>query len=146
LFYYCVKKLYGKPKKEQKVNKNKRDGIQMENLLIGIDLGGTTIKLAFITQEGEIVTKWEIPTDKSGKKIIPDIAEAIDAKLNELQLTKAKFSGVGMGAPGPINFEEGILYKATNIGIKEMFPLRAELEEKIGLPAVADNDANVAAI
>ncbi len=118
----------------------------MENLLIGIDLGGTTVKLAFITQEGEIVTKWEIPTDKSGDKIIPDIAEAIKAKMNEFQLTTEQFSGVGMGAPGPVNFEEGVFYKATNLGMKEMYPLKAELEANIGLPAVVENDANVAAI
>ncbi|MFS0822707.1 ROK family glucokinase [Bacillus sp. 1P02SD] len=118
----------------------------MENLLMGIDLGGTTIKLAFITQEGEIVTKWEIPTDKSGDKIIPDIAAAIEGKMTELQLKKEQFVGVGMGAPGPVNFEEGVFYKATNLGMKEMFPLKAELEKTIGLPAAVDNDANVAAI
>ncbi|MEH7379958.1 ROK family glucokinase [Bacillus sp. JJ1533] len=118
----------------------------MENLLIGIDLGGTTVKLAFITQEGEIISKWEIPTDKFGDKIIPDIAEAIHVKMNKLQLTKEQFVGIGMGAPGPIDFDNGILYKATNIGMKEMFPLKTELEKKIGLPAVVDNDANVAAI
>lgn len=118
----------------------------MENLLIGIDLGGTTVKLAFITQEGDIFTKWEIPTDKSGDKIIPDIAKAIEAKINELKLTKEQFAGVGMGAPGPVNFEEGVIYKATNLGWKEMYPLKAELETNIGLPAVVDNDANVAAI
>ncbi|MDR4888934.1 ROK family glucokinase [Fredinandcohnia sp. QZ13] len=118
----------------------------MENLLIGIDLGGTTIKHAFITQEGEIVTKWEIPTDKSGDMIISDIAKAIEGKMNELQLKKEQFAGVGMGAPGPVNFEEGVFYKATNLGMKEMFPLKAELEKVIGLPAAVDNDANVAAI
>ncbi|MEH7388127.1 ROK family glucokinase, partial [Bacillus sp. JJ1521] len=118
----------------------------MENLLIGIDLGGTTVKLAFITQEGEIVTKWEIPTNKSGDKIIPDIAEAIDAKMKEINLTKNQFSAAGMGAAGPVNFEEGIFYTASNLGWKEMFPLQAELEENIGLPVVVDNDANVAAI
>ncbi|MEH7224565.1 ROK family glucokinase [Bacillus sp. JJ1566] len=118
----------------------------MENLLIGIDLGGTTVKLAFITHEGEIVTKWEIPTDKSGDKIIPDIAEAIKTKMQELQLTKEQFAGVGMGAPGPVRFEDGVVYKATNLGWKEMYPLKAELEASIGLPAFVDNDANVAAI
>ncbi|WP_010678117.1 ROK family glucokinase [Bacillus timonensis] len=118
----------------------------MENLLIGIDLGGTTVKLAFITQAGDIVTKWEIPTDKSGDKIIPDIAEAINAKITELKYTKEQFVGVGMGAPGPVNFEEGVVYKATNLGWREMYPLKADLESNIGLPAVVDNDANVAAI
>ncbi|MCC3356728.1 ROK family glucokinase [Bacillus sp. REN16] len=118
----------------------------MEKLLIGIDLGGTTVKLAFITQEGEIVTKWEIPTDKSGDKIIPEIAEAIKVKMNELGLKIEQFAGAGMGAPGPVRFEDGVVYKATNLGWKEMYPLKAELEAYIGLPAVVDNDANVAAI
>ncbi|MFT4412627.1 ROK family glucokinase [Fredinandcohnia humi] len=117
----------------------------MDKLLMGIDLGGTTIKLAFITQEGDIVTKWEIPTDKSGNMIITDIAEAIHEKMAELQLSKENFVGVGMGAPGPTNFDEGIVYQTTNLGWTN-YPLRAELEEKVGIKAVIDNDANVAAI
>ncbi|MFS0861552.1 ROK family glucokinase [Fredinandcohnia sp. 179-A 10B2 NHS] len=116
-----------------------------EQLLIGIDLGGTTVKLAFITQEGDIIEKWEIPTDKTGRSIISDIATALNNKMTEMSLTKGQFLGVGMGAPGPTNFEEGIVYKTTNLGW-ENYPLQAELEEKIGLKAVIDNDANVAAI
>lgn len=51
----------------------------------GIDLGGTTIKLAFINQYGEIQHKWEVPTDKSGDTITVTIAKTIDSKLDELQ-------------------------------------------------------------
>jgi len=60
--------------------------------LVGVDLGGTTIKMAFISQYGEIVHKWEIVTDISekGKNITTDIAKAIDKKLDELQEPKSK--------------------------------------------------------
>jgi glucokinase len=113
--------------------------------LVGIDLGGTTIKMAFINQYGEINEKWEIPTDKSGKKITTDIAKAIDAKLAELGFPKAKLAGIGMGAPGPVNLESGLVYETVNLGWKN-YPLRDHLEMETGLPAVIDNDANIAAI
>lgn len=113
--------------------------------LVGIDLGGTTIKMAFINHYGEIQEKWEIPTDKSGKEITTDIAKAIDAKLAELGLPKAKLAGIGMGAPGPVNLDSGLVYVAVNLGW-ENYPLRDHLEMETGLPAVIDNDANIAAL
>jgi glucokinase len=116
-----------------------------EKWLVGIDLGGTTIKMAFVNQYGEIVEKWEIPTDKSGKEITTDIAKAIDAKLAELGYPKTKLAGIGMGAPGPVNLLTGLVYKTTNLGW-ENFPLKDHLEVETGLPAVIDNDANIAAI
>ncbi|WP_299087933.1 ROK family glucokinase [uncultured Metabacillus sp.] len=116
-----------------------------EKWLVGIDLGGTTIKMAFINYYGEIVEKWEIPTDKTGKEITTDIAKAIDTKLEELGYPKSKLSGIGMGAPGPVNLESGLIYETVNLGWKD-YPLRDHLEMETGLPAVIDNDANIAAI
>ena len=58
--------------------------------LVGVDLGGTTTKLAFISFYEELLHKWEIPTDVSaeGKNIIIQIAKAIDPKLDELGFSK----------------------------------------------------------
>lgn len=116
-----------------------------EQWLVGIDLGGTTIKMAFINYYGEIIEKWEIPTDKTGKTITTDIAKAIDTKLEQMGLTKAKLGGIGMGAPGPVNLEKGLIYETPNLGW-ENFPLRDHIELETGLPAVIDNDANIAAL
>ncbi|KKI88618.1 glucokinase [Bacillus sp. SA1-12] len=116
-----------------------------EQWLVGIDLGGTTIKMAFINYYGEIVEKWEIPTDKSGKEITTDIAKAIDSKLDELGYPKSKLAGIGMGAPGPVNLASGLIYETVNLGWKD-YPLRDHLEMETGLSAVIDNDANIAAI
>ncbi|MDF0727158.1 ROK family glucokinase [Cytobacillus sp. S13-E01] len=114
-----------------------------EKWLVGVDLGGTTIKMAFINPYGEIITKWEIVTNKL--QITTDIAKAIDAKLDEMSQPKSKIVGIGMGAPGPVNMETGLIYEAVNLGWKD-FPLKDLLEVETGLPVVVDNDANIAAI
>ena len=114
-----------------------------EKWVVGVDLGGTTIKMAFINPYGEIMTKWEIITNKS--QITTDIAKAIDAKLDEMKQPKSKVVGIGMGAPGPVNMETGLIYEAVNLGW-ENFPLKDLLEVETGLPVVVDNDANIAVI
>ncbi|ALC89938.1 glucokinase [Bacillus sp. FJAT-18017] len=119
-----------------------------EKWLAGVDLGGTTTKLAFITVYGEILHKWEIPTDNSneGKNILVNIAKAIDEKLEALGRRKDKLAGVGMGAPGPVNYETGVLYNAVNLGLRDNYPLQDILEMETTLTAAIDNDANCAAI
>jgi glucokinase len=113
--------------------------------LVGVDLGGTTIKMAFINLDGEMIDKWEIPTDKTGKTITADIANAIDQKLHELNQPKSRLLAIGMGAPGPVNTETGFVYKTTNLGWVN-YPLKDRLEAATSLPAVIDNDANIAAL
>jgi glucokinase len=119
-----------------------------EKWIVGVDLGGTTTKLAFINTYGEIIHKWEISTDKEedGKYIVINIAKAIDQKLQELDLTKDKLIGIGMGAPGPVDTKTGVIYNAVNLGWNTHFPLRDMLEVETSLQAVIDNDANCAAL
>ncbi|RIW31062.1 ROK family protein [Bacillus salacetis] len=119
-----------------------------EQWLVGVDLGGTTTKLAFISLYGEIIHKWEIPTDTSenGKNIIVDIAKSIDLHLEELGESKLKLRGIGMGAPGPVDMVNGIIYEAVNLGWEKNTPLKDLLEVETGLPSVIDNDANCAAL
>ncbi|MEW9500419.1 ROK family glucokinase [Jeotgalibacillus marinus] len=119
-----------------------------ENLIIGVDIGGTTIKIAFVLDQGEIVEKWEIPTNKSNKgvSIIPDIAASIKLKMVQYSIKKETVLGIGVGAPGPVNRQTGILYTGVNIGWDEPVALRDELQQLTGLPVVIENDANVAAI
>ncbi|MCA1058070.1 ROK family glucokinase [Rossellomorea aquimaris] len=119
-----------------------------EKWLVGVDLGGTTTKIAFLSKYGELLHKWEIPTDKSenGKNIIVNIAKAIDKKLEELDQNKDKLVGIGMGAPGPVDTSKGIIYEAVNLGWENNTPLKDLLEVETGLHAVIDNDANCAAL
>ncbi|RZT22376.1 ROK family glucokinase [Fictibacillus sp. BK138] len=119
----------------------------MEKWLVGVDLGGTTIKIAFITLDGHIVEKWEIPTNISedGKHIVSDIADSISAKLDQLSEKSEKLAAIGMGAPGFIDMKTGFIYHAVNIGWRN-YALKDELEKATGLSVTIDNDANIAAI
>lgn len=119
-----------------------------QHVLAGIDIGGTTVKLAIFTEQGEIITQWEIPTDKTdfGKKIMQDVKEAITKKLEELNIPYESLKGAGAGAPGPVDTEKGILQGAVNIGWDDNFPLRDLLQSALNVPVAIENDANVAAL
>jgi glucokinase len=118
-----------------------------ERWLVGADVGGTTIKIAFINLNGDIQYKWEIDTDTSerGLHIPAAIARSIERKLNELGQTKKRLIGIGIGAPGPVNFQDGSIDVAVNLGW-EKFALKKILEQETSLPVVVDNDANIAAL
>ena len=83
----------------------------------GVDLGGTFIKLAYFSEAGELLDKWEIPTDlsDSGSKILPDIAAAVLGYLKEKNIPKENVMGIGIGVPGPVN-RKGVVTKCVNLG------------------------------
>ncbi|WP_099300454.1 ROK family glucokinase [Bacillus sp. Marseille-P3800] len=109
----------------------------------GIDIGGTSVKLAFITKQGDMLAKWEIPTDirHNGANIVNDIAESIKKNKDE----RDTLMGAGVGAPGFIEMETGFIYHAVNIGWRD-YPLKDELEKALGVVVRIDNDANLAAL
>ena len=74
----------------------------MEKKIIGIDLGGTSIKFAIISLEGEVQQKWSIPTNilDEGSHIVDDIIDSIRHRLDLLGLTNENFAGIGMGSQG----------------------------------------------
>lgn len=112
----------------------------------GVDVGGTTVKMGLLEEEGKIVDKWEITTDTSeeGKAILPNVAASIENKMKEHGLTKDDIIGVGAGVPAPVT-AEGIVNGSANLGwnYKEV---KKELEELTGMKACIGNDANVAAL
>ncbi|MFC5734196.1 ROK family glucokinase [Cytobacillus gottheilii] len=120
----------------------------MDRWLIGVDLGGTSTKLALLNTYGEIQHKWEIPTDNSeeGRNITVNIAKSIDEKLEEWSIEKSQVQGIGMGAPGPVDLDAGIVYHSVNLGWRDNYPVKDLLEVETGLSVVVDNDANCAAL
>lgn len=120
--------------------------MKMEGLIFAIDLGGTSTKLAILTNEGGFVHKWQIPTDTSekGQNILPHIKEAFYHILIELDLNLEQFIGAGIGAPGPV-MNEGVITKAVNLGWTN-FPLKSQLENLLSIPVFVGNDANCAAL
>jgi glucokinase len=114
---------------------------------VGIDLGGTSIKLALVTQEGKIVFKAEVPTDVvSGEDhILIQMNEMIDSGLKDLQLNRSQLKGIGIGAPAFLDMETGFVHEAVNLGWKN-FALKDKLQKVTQLPVIVDNDANIAAL
>ena len=112
----------------------------------GIDLGGTTVKLAYFNENGDLLNKWEIPTDTAdnGSHILPDIARAVDGFLKENQIEKDAIIGIGIGVPGPVS-SKGVVNKCVNLGWG-VFNIAQTLSELTGLQVKAGNDANVAAL
>lgn len=119
-----------------------------EKWLVGVDIGGTTTKIAFIQNHGEIVEKWELPTDNEnqGKYITNNISISIKQKLVEHQMDIHHLKGVGVGAPGPANIETGMMENTPNLAWHDHYPLKELLEKDIGLPVMINNDANCAAL
>ncbi|CYU97015.1 transcriptional regulator/sugar kinase [Streptococcus suis] len=120
----------------------------MSKKIIGIDLGGTSVKLAILTTEGEIQEKWSIKTNilDDGSHIVPDIIDSIKQRFETYGLTKDDFLGVGMGSPGVVDSEAGTVIGAYNLNWKTLQLVKEQFESALGLPFFIDNDANVAAL
>ena len=112
----------------------------------GVDLGGTTVKIAYFDENGTMLTKWEIPTVTSGggSQILPDIAASIRQFIAQKTINPADFIGVGIGVPGPVN-GKCIVNKCVNLGWG-VFNIAEDLSRLVGFPVKAGNDANVAAL
>ena len=112
----------------------------------GIDLGGTTVKLAYFDETGRMLHKWEIPTNTadSGSHILPDIAKAILGYLEENKIPREDIIGLGMGVPGPVS-RKGVVNRCINLGWG-VFNIHDALSQLTGFPVKAGNDANVAAL
>ncbi|WJV18631.1 ROK family glucokinase [Rossellomorea marisflavi] len=120
----------------------------MMKKLLGIDLGGTTVKFAIMTEDGEIQQKWSIGTDirNDGKQIVPQIIESINHHLELYGLSADTFLGIGMGSPGTVDRENGTVIGAYNLNWSTLIPVRQMIEAGTGIPLYIDNDANVAAL
>ena len=118
----------------------------MSQKCIGIDIGGTTVKIGVFTTEGTLLEKWEVPTRKEedGKYILGDIAASIKEKIAEWNMPQSDFVGAGMGLPGPVE-PDGHIPFCVNLGWKAGNP-QEELSALLGMPVKSGNDANVAAL
>ena len=112
----------------------------------GIDLGGTTVKLAYFDETGKMLDKWEIPTvvANHGQEILPDIAYSIRKYMDRNEIDPADIIGVGLGVPGPVD-NAGVVNKCVNLGWG-VFNVAETLSNLMGFPVKAGNDANVAAL
>lgn len=112
----------------------------------GVDLGGTTVKIAYLDETGNMLDKWEIPTNtaEDGKHILPDIAASVNGYIAQHKIARDTLLGIGIGVPGPVD-TNGVVNKCVNLGWGRM-AINQELSALTDLPVKAGNDANVAAL
>ncbi|WP_271398059.1 ROK family glucokinase [Salinicoccus roseus] len=112
--------------------------------ILATDIGGTTCKMGVFTPELELLHKWEIQTDTSdeGGRILGNIHQSFQSEGYSPEDT----IGVGLGVPGPVDFNNGILNGAINLNWMHRKPIAAEFEALSGMSTIVDNDANVAAL
>lgn len=118
----------------------------MKKYCFGVDVGGTTIKMGLFDVDGNVLDKWEIVThtENHGENVLPDIAKAVEDKMAEKSIAKEEVAGVGVGVPGPVD-SKGIVHRCVNLGWDE-FNVNDKLGALVGIPVMAGNDANVAAL
>jgi len=118
-----------------------------EKIYIGVDLGGTAIKVGICNEEGQLLHTYQGPTgvDKGPETIVDNIESYVRLVVEQSPFNWDQVAGVGAGVAGFTNVREGIIIFAPNVGLKD-FHIREILEERLGKPVKIDNDANVAAL
>ena len=111
----------------------------MDKKIIGIDLGGTTVKFAVLTSEGEIQQKWSIDTNilDEGSHIVPEIIASINHRLDLYGMKAEDFIGIGMGTPGSVDRKKGTVIGAYNLNWKTLQPVKEAIEKGTGIPLLS---------
>jgi len=120
--------------------------IRMKHYTVGIDVGGTNIKLGLINRTGKIVARDFLDTKRyrqSKGKLIDTIIQAIDCLVKQKGLALKNISGIGFGLPGLIDSKKGIVQFLPNIPGWRNVPLKNIIQKKLRIPVVIDNDVNL---
>jgi glucokinase len=119
----------------------------MPDFTIGVDLGGTNLRIAAISTEGELLEKITLGVKVAlGRDhVIGEMCDAI-RRLSDQYRSGGRFVGAGIGVPGIIDMETGMMRKSANLPGWSDYPVRDEVERRLGTRVYLENDANVAAL
>jgi glucokinase len=118
-----------------------------ETIYVGVDLGGTAIKVGICDEQGQLLNTYEGPTEteKGTETIIDNIVKYVHLIVEQSTYTWEQVGGVGAGLAGFMDLKEGIILHSPNLPFRNV-PIRTILSERLGKPVRVDNDANVAAL
>ena len=119
----------------------------MTRFAIGVDLGGTNLKLGAIHETGELLDHVQFPADtEAGRDDVVDRLCRAIVELTERWEKRHQLAGIGVGIAGIMKLEEGLVIAAPNLPGWKGFPIRSQIEKKLNVPFVLENDANAAAL
>ena len=116
-----------------------------EQLIAGIDFGGTKIRTGVVDAKGQLHGRViELPTlaTRPAEEIVADMARTVREAARSAGVEVEALSGVGVGSPGPLDLKEGRLLNTPNLPTMWNFPLREKLAELLGVPVYLNNDGN----
>ncbi len=115
---------------------------------IGIDVGGTNVKIALVNEQGNIIYSNSIPTraEMGYEYTINNMKEAISELIKETKSEAKSIEGIGFGFPGQIDYQKGIVRLAPNIPGWVDVPIAEIIEKEFGIPTRVDNDVRCAAL
>ncbi|HBA85413.1 MAG TPA: sugar kinase [Verrucomicrobia bacterium] len=115
---------------------------------VGIDFGGTSIKMGLVNERGEIKAKRKFNTSEapSQEAWLDSVSKNIELMFKEVPSAEATFAGIGVGVPGFVDFDRGFVYNLTNVPGWTAVPLVQLLEKRFGKIARVDNDVNAMAL
>lgn len=112
---------------------------------IGIDIGGMSIKAGLVDANGTIITKNIVKTAKTADVCIGNMVAQINQLLSDNNLTVSDLKGIGIGCPGAVSSDSGVVNFLPNLGWLNI-PLKERLQKYFDLPIIISNDANVATL
>lgn len=120
----------------------------MGRAVIGVDLGGTNLRTALLTIEGEVLNRFKEATEVSQghQRVIGKLVRSIERQRSSALERGLDVAAVGVGAPGVIHALNGVVVKSPNFPDWNNLPLKQQLERELGLPVCIENDANAAAL
>lgn len=119
-----------------------------KELAIGIDIGGTNIRIALVDAGGSIADIIKQPTHagRDITEIMGAIAQGIETLISTRTISRGRLRGIGLGAPGFLSLRAGVMHSSPNLPTVHEAPVTALLHRLTDLPVVLENDANAAAI
>lgn len=117
----------------------------MANFSIGVDLGGTNLRIAAVDQQGRLLEKVTLGTQVAlgREQVINDMCDAIRHLADKNR--SSSLQGIGIGVPGIIDMKTGMLRESPNLPGWANSPVQAQIEQRLGTRVILENDANAAA-
>src|SRR6476620_11529294 len=114
---------------------------------IGVDLGGTNLRIAAVEESGTQLEGVDALTEisRGREKVVEELTEAVRFLANKYSPSH-KFLGLGIGIPGIIDLQSGTVHSASNLPDWSGYPVRDDLELRLGTAVILENDANCAAV
>jgi glucokinase len=112
--------------------------------VVGVDLGGTKILVGVVDSEHRIQgrAKRATPAKDGAEAILKTVVDCIDEALAEAQVSRTEVAGIGIGSPGPLDAEAGVILFSANLNVKD-FALGPDLAKAVGRPVLVQNDVRV---